>query len=98
MCNHKHVFEALSINALAVKVMRGVYAPVSEIYSQNLRSLVDEMLAQNPKNRPSILEILKKPFLVKKVHAYLRDLYDSLKEIEGNQLESILSQAKVFGV
>ena len=72
MCNHKHVFEALSINALAVKVMKGAYAPISECYSQNLRNLVDEMLSQNPKKRPSIIEILKKPFLFKKVKQYMK--------------------------
>jgi hypothetical protein len=34
MCNHKHVFEALNLNSLAVKVMRGIYPPVSEEYSK----------------------------------------------------------------
>jgi serine/threonine protein kinase len=57
------VFEALSLNALAVKVMKGIYAPVSAEYSRELRSLVDEMLSHNPKARPSIIEILTRPFL-----------------------------------
>lgn len=59
--------------------MRGSYSPVSEVYSQNLRSLVDEMLSQNPKKRPSILEILKKPFLNRKVQPYIKEIYKNRK-------------------
>ena len=52
--------------------MKGSYSPVSEVYSANLRGLVDEMLSQNPKKRPSILEVLKKPFLIKRVQTYIK--------------------------
>lgn len=54
MCNHKHVFEALSLQGLAIKVLKGIYAPISEEYSKELRTLIGEMLKQNPKERPSI--------------------------------------------
>jgi len=34
MCNLKRPFEALSLNGLAVKVLEGNFAPVSEFYSK----------------------------------------------------------------
>ena len=55
------------------------------------------MLSQNSKKRPSILEILKKPFLLKKAQAYLKELYSNKKLLDGGQIESIKAQAKALG-
>jgi NIMA (never in mitosis gene a)-related kinase len=82
MCNQKHVFEALSLNALAVKVMKGIYSPISSEYSRELRALVDEMLSQNSKNRPSIFEILTRPFLFGKVKNYIKKIYKAKEMYE----------------
>uniref|UniRef100_A0A672K3E6 non-specific serine/threonine protein kinase n=1 Tax=Sinocyclocheilus grahami TaxID=75366 RepID=A0A672K3E6_SINGR len=58
-------------------VMRGNTPQISEIYSEELRKLIQEMLSCDPRHRPSADEILAKPFL--------RDAWgkttDSLEEV-----------------
>ncbi|CAN0033341.1 unnamed protein product, partial [Ectocarpus sp. 4 AP-2014] len=48
----KHAFDAQSLNGLAGKIIKGKFPSVSTQYSKNLRALVNDMLATNPKKRP----------------------------------------------
>ena len=59
----RHAFDANSIKSLVYKILKGIPPPVSEIYSPDVRGLVAEMLTKDPAKRPSIRQILEKPFL-----------------------------------
>ncbi|KYQ89875.1 putative protein serine/threonine kinase [Tieghemostelium lacteum] len=59
----KHAFNANSLPALIMKILKGTYPPVPSYYSSDLRSLISTMLQTDPKKRPSITEILSMPFL-----------------------------------
>jgi serine/threonine protein kinase len=74
--------------------MKGIYSPISYEYSQELRALVDEMLSQNSKNRPSIFEILTRPFLFGKVKNYIKRIYKNREKYENEVIESLVEQAK----
>ena len=63
LCTLKHAFNANNMNALVMGIIRGKYTPISTQYSIELRNLVDKMLIKNPKNRPSINQILSLPFI-----------------------------------
>ena len=52
LCTLKHAFDAGSMHALVLKIMRGKYAPISTSYSGDLRQLVGDMLARDPQKRP----------------------------------------------
>lgn len=86
------------MNALAVKVMKGIYSPICHEYSRELRSLVDEMLSQNSKNRPSIFEILTRPFLFGKVQNYMRKIYNNKEKYDSELIDSLMEQAKTLGI
>lgn len=73
MCNLRHAFDAQSINGLAVKILRGSYPPLNTQYSKNLRDLIGKMLQIKPSNRPTIVDILNKSFIRKKVSQYIND-------------------------
>jgi len=73
MCNLRHAFDAQSINGLAVKILRGSYPPLNNVYSKPLRDLIQKMLSVKPSNRPTILDILNKSFVRKRVSAYISD-------------------------
>lgn len=45
--------------------MNGSFAPISNIYSKSLRDLIGKMISTNPKNRPTIWDILNKPISIK---------------------------------
>eukprot|EP01050_Picozoa_sp_SAG11_P003113 SAG11_NODE_169_length_13635_cov_13.307993_6_plen_1033_part_00 len=69
----KHAFDAGSMHALVLKIMRGKYAPVSNSYSEPLRSLIGEMLARDPNRRPSINDVLKRPVMQERIRRFLSD-------------------------
>ena len=69
----QHPFDAESLPALAHKVARGSFAPISPKYSTTLRQLVLSMLAVNANARPSIDAILRQPYVVKHVCNFVKD-------------------------
>lgn len=73
MCNLRHAFDAQSFNGLAVKILRGSYPPVNQIYSKGLRDLIGKMLSVKPSERPTILDILNKMIVRRRVTAYMQE-------------------------
>lgn len=54
----KHPFKAESIHALAIKIVTGEYEQIPEVYSQDLKYLVDNLLSKDPEQRMTINEII----------------------------------------
>lgn len=63
LLTHKHAFDAENMKGLVVKILRGLYPPISGTYSAELRRLVDMMLERDPRKRPSASSLLRKSFL-----------------------------------
>lgn len=73
MCNLRHAFDAQSINGLAVKILRGSFPPINQMYSKKLRDLIGKMLSIKPQNRPTIVSILNTSFVRKRVISYINE-------------------------
>lgn len=73
MCNLRHAFDAQTINGLAVKILRGSYPPINQMYSKPLRDLIGKMLSIKPSQRPTIVDILNKSFVRKRVAQYINE-------------------------
>jgi NIMA (never in mitosis gene a)-related kinase len=58
MCTLKPPFVADSLSALGMKIIKGVYQPIPAHYSRELHNLVGQLLALNPKKRPTIRKLL----------------------------------------
>ena len=71
LCTLKHPFNAANVNGLLMVIIRGKYQPISSYYSQNLKSLVQQMLTKDPAKRPSIDQILGIPFIKAKLSSFL---------------------------
>ncbi|XP_043988696.1 serine/threonine-protein kinase Nek5-like isoform X11 [Gambusia affinis] len=67
LCSLRHPFEGNSLRQLVSKICRGHYAPVPGRYSHDLRLLVTQLFKVNPRDRPSVSSILRRPFLEKHV-------------------------------
>lgn len=67
----KHAFEAGSMKALVLKIVRGKYPAMPSHYSRDLRNLVAGCLKQSPRERPSINKILALPFIQKHIKGFL---------------------------
>ncbi|XP_067454914.1 interferon-induced very large GTPase 1-like [Thunnus thynnus] len=71
MCTLKPAFNADNSMDLEVKIVRGLYPPVSGCYSQELRSLLAQLLKPNSTERPSVSSILEESFLSCRIQKFL---------------------------
>nr|XP_054755048.1 serine/threonine-protein kinase Nek1-like isoform X3 [Lytechinus pictus] len=69
----KHAFEAGNMKNLVLKIIRGSFPPVSPRYSYEIRNLVAQLFKRNPRDRPSINSVLKKPFVQRRIEKFLTD-------------------------
>ena len=100
MCNLKHAFEGKFFPAVSVKISEGKRAPLNKIYSRDLKDLVDSMLDLNPRHRPTIANILERPFMKIKVGEYIMDFINNYKKYDGTeeQINILNEQAEKFQI
>jgi len=73
MTTLRHAFDAQSMKGLVMKIVRGVYPPIPQQYSAELRNLIADMFKKDPKQRPSINQILQRPFIRRRVEGALSE-------------------------
>ncbi|XP_041116183.1 serine/threonine-protein kinase Nek3-like [Polyodon spathula] len=71
LCTLKHPFQANSWKSLILKICRGSYPPLPPHYSYELHYLIKQMFKINPKDRPSISNILTRHRVSKLIKKYL---------------------------
>jgi serine/threonine protein kinase len=100
ICNLKHAFNAQTINALAIKIMKGNFAAISSLYSKDIRDLIHSMLTIDQKARPTIKVISQNPIVKKAVAKYLIKLIRESQEEELDELsiDGIKIQIIKFGI
>lgn len=80
MCALKPPFDANSLGALALRILKGDYVPLPNIYSKELRKLIGEMLTIDPAKRPSIHQILKNPIIKVRIANYVTKSCSFIRE------------------
>lgn len=70
----KMPFDASSLPMLYVKIIRGAYSPIPNIYSKDLRTLTSLMLNVDSDKRPSINDILRHPYLKSRIRNFLSEM------------------------
>ncbi|XP_055006351.1 serine/threonine-protein kinase Nek5 [Boleophthalmus pectinirostris] len=73
LCMLRHPFEGSSLRQLVNKICRGRYIPVPARYSYDLRLLITQLFKVNPRDRPSVSSVLKRPFLEKHLSRHLEE-------------------------
>ena len=63
MCKLKPPFDANSLPFLAMKIVKGKYAPIPNKYSSSMRKLVASLLNTRPSRRPTVHAILRTPII-----------------------------------
>ena len=74
MMTFKMPFNANSLPSLSLKIIRGYYQAPPTSYSKDLIDLVKRCLNLDPKKRPSAENILKLPFIKKRIFGYLDEI------------------------
>jgi NIMA (never in mitosis gene a)-related kinase 1/4/5 len=90
-----HAFDANSLNGLAQKIIKGRYPPIDARYSRYLRELIAHMLLPEPKQRPDLDEILRKPFIRKHILQFFQDI--NQRPTEGIGEGTMIVRAAVGG-
>uniref|UniRef100_A0A671QTP3 Probable serine/threonine-protein kinase PknB n=1 Tax=Sinocyclocheilus anshuiensis TaxID=1608454 RepID=A0A671QTP3_9TELE len=104
MCMLKCAFAGKNTVDIIPKILRSSYEALPETFSQDLHQLVRDTLQKDPANRPSVSEILMRPFIIK--HLYekstqtikelnvlkvLEELADGLERVHYNTTVSSLT-------
>ncbi|KAM8855696.1 serine/threonine-protein kinase Nek5 isoform 2-T4 [Spinachia spinachia] len=71
LCTLRHPFEGSSLRQLVGRICRGSFNPAPSHYSYDLRLLVTQLFKVNPRDRPSVTSVLKRPFLEKHISKHL---------------------------
>ena len=74
MATFKMPFDANSLPLLSIRLLRGIYTPISSIYSKELREIVSKCLSLNPSKRPTIQQILQMPIIQNRIKHFLDEV------------------------
>ena len=91
MCCLKPPFDSDSLSGLALSIISGKYEPLPIHYSDNIKELVRELLSVDPQARPSINQLLRRPF----IHSQIKKLLD--QTIYNREFAHTIIHGKVFG-
>ena len=69
MCMQKPPFDGQSIQQLSMKIIRGVYPPVTGAYSQGIKTLIADCLRVNASLRPNCGKILNLSIIQDRIKA-----------------------------
>ena len=77
MASLKMPFRGTSMQVLYSNVMKGEYAPIPLIYSDDLMNVIKLMLVKNPQKRPSAQDLLNNEIILDKIEKFgLEDKYE----------------------
>ena len=96
ICNQKNTFEGSTWNGVALKVLKGVFAPINSYYSKNLRNLIEQMLSVNASKRPTISNILERNFIIPKTINYMVNYFLNFDNITDLNNETKLKQREII--
>jgi NIMA (never in mitosis gene a)-related kinase len=68
LCTLKHPFEAQNQGALVLKIMKGVYPPISTSYSPELSKVIQMCLNKDANIRPTTNQLLSTKAIMDKVY------------------------------
>jgi serine/threonine protein kinase len=81
------------IKALMQNIISGVHSPIPDIYSNELKELIDLLLTKNPDDRPMIQDILNQQVFIKEKYD---NFLESKKKIDQNVVN--LSDKKLIKI
>ncbi|KAF0689884.1 hypothetical protein As57867_018642, partial [Aphanomyces stellatus] len=98
ICTLKYPFVGLSTAMLVQRVCAGDYTPLDRTFSPDLRRLVADMLSIDPARRPTLRDILARPFLRPAFECYVADVIKCGSKSHSDVLRSQLAHLRLATV
>lgn len=76
MVTLKPPFQASDMQSLYKKVVKGLYQPIPDHFSNDMRVILNLMLLTDQKVRPSSFEIMENPVFKKRAYKYYPEQFD----------------------
>ncbi|XP_077308326.1 serine/threonine-protein kinase Nek4 isoform X2 [Lithobates pipiens] len=73
MATLKHAFNAKDMNSLVYRIIEGKLPPMPRVYSSDLGDLIGTMLSRQPEKRPTVKQILRKPYIKEHIALFLQN-------------------------
>ena len=70
LCKLKPPFRGTNIKILAKNIKEGDYEPISDVYSNDLRYIINSMLRKDPNERPTAKELINGEIVQNKIKEY----------------------------
>ena len=80
LCTLKHAFMSENLLGLVFKIVQDKQEPIPEMYSADLRELINLMLDKDEKQRPSVIDILRMAFM----REHMREFVETQGKINFN--------------
>lgn len=96
MTTLRHAFNARDMNSLAFKILSGKLPPMPRLYTNELVSLIQSMLHQEPSRRPSVNKLLRSPYVKKCIVRFLEETRQNRRPLPpspGKALKSVPSSS-----
>ena len=84
ICELKPPFRGTSLKNLCINIQKGLYNPIPDYYSDDMKKIIGMMLQKDPNLRPSTAQILECDIIKKKINELkIRTMYGGLEEKQG---------------
>lgn len=80
LCTLKHAFMSENLLGLVFKIVQDKQEPIPDMYSADLRELINLMLDKDEKQRPSVIDILRMDFM----REHMREFVETQGKINFN--------------
>ena len=91
LCQLKPPFRGTSLKNLCMNIQNGVYNPIPDFYSNDLKNMISFMLQKDPNLRPSTKQILESDIIIKKI----KELKINTKNNKGEERQGLIATIKV---
>ncbi|XP_072277140.1 serine/threonine-protein kinase Nek4 [Pyxicephalus adspersus] len=91
MATLKHAFNAKDMNSLVYRIIEGKLPPMPRDYSSDLGDLIGTMLSRQPEKRPTVRQILRKPYIKEHIALFLQ--HSKLKQ--GRRKKKVVDSSSV---
>jgi len=97
LCALKPPFDADNLGAICMKIIKGVYDPLPNFYSKELRDLVSNLLEMDPEKRMSTSAILSLPVIQKRALKYASNHIIRIIDTRGNKTRAQSNEDRYRG-